>query len=114
MTKAQANRWLYKIYNMLKTDTTMKLRLNRKLGKLYGMTTIYAAGRTAALVEVNPAKKEFMSTIVHECLHLVDWDMPEKNVRELEYDLMEQLTDRQLLNLLKRVILFHTKEGRRG
>jgi len=107
MKRNQANRWLYKIYAMLK-DVNMKLRLNRKLGKYYGVTTLHAAGRIDAVIEIDPAKKAFMSTIVHECLHLVDWDLKEKEVIRLENEIMKALTDRQLLNLLKRVILFHT------
>lgn len=109
MTKEQANRWLYRIYRMLKV-TDLKMRLNRKLGKLFGITTIYAHGKDDALMEIDPEKKEFMSTLVHECLHLVDWNLKEEQVGDLEVEIMDNLSDRQLMNLLKRIIIYHTKE----
>jgi len=106
MSKRKATVWLYRIYRMLE-DTEMRFTLNRRL-KVYGMTTIFAEGPVA--LQVNPEKKEFMSTLVHECLHLVDWDMSETNVMTLERGLMRHLTDRQLLNLLRRIVMFHTKK----
>ena len=100
----KANRWLYRIYRML-NNTGMRFRLNRRL-MCYGISTI-TIDRDAEVV-INPEKKEFMSTIVHECLHLVDWDMAEERVMKLERLLMRHLTDRQLLNLLRKIIILHT------
>ena len=113
MTKSQANRWLYKVYKML-DSISMQFRLNRKMAD-HGLTCVYdnSTARGAA-VYVDPEKHEFMGTLLHECLHLVDWDMEEKVVAKLERALMKKLTDRQLMNLLKRVIIKHTKARRTG
>ncbi|MCK5613192.1 hypothetical protein KAR91_65575 [Candidatus Pacearchaeota archaeon] len=108
MTKRTADKWLYKIYKMLNT-ISMQFRLNRKLVD-HGLTMVYDNNpKLGAFMVVDPEKKEFMGTIIHECLHLVDWEMSETKVAKLERSLMYKLTDRQLMNLLKRIVMYHTK-----
>ena len=108
MTKQTANKWLYKIYKML-GEISMQFKLNRKLCD-HGLTMVYDNNpKLGALMIVDPEKKQFMGTIIHECLHLVDWEMSETKVARLERTLMHKLTDRQLMNLLKRIIMHHTK-----
>lgn len=113
MTKYQVDKILYKIYRMLK-EIPMQFRLNRKMSD-HGITCVYDNHpETGAAIYVDPEKREFMGTVLHECLHLVDWDMEEEHVAKLERDMMKKLTDRQLMNLLKRVIMKHTKKRRTG
>ena len=113
MTKSQANRWLYKVYKML-DSISMQFRLNRKMSD-HGITCVHDNHpERGVAIYVDPEKREFMSTVLHECLHLVDWAMPEDEVAKLERALMRKLTDRQLMNLLKRVIIKHTKSRRTG
>ncbi len=108
MTKTQAGTWLYKIYKML-SEITMQFQLNRKLVD-HGVAMCYNNDpKLGAVMVVDPEKKEFLGTIIHECLHLVDWKMPETKVAKLEKQLMRKLTDRQLTNLLKRIVMYHTK-----
>lgn len=109
MTKKQTDKLLYKIYKML-NEIPMQFRLNRKLCD-HGLTMVYDNNpKLGAFMIVDPEKKEFMGTIIHECLHLVDWEMSETKVAKLERSLMRKLTDRQLMNLLKRIIIHHTKK----
>ena len=109
MTKQQANKMLYKIYKML-DSISMQFRLNRKIAE-HGITYVYDndPGNGAA-VYVDPEKREFMSTCLHEALHLTDWSMSETKVAKLEKAMMRKLTDRQLMNLLRRIIIYHTKK----
>ena len=109
MTKRQADKTLYKIYKML-SEISMQFQLNRKLMD-HGLTAVYDNNpKMGALMVVDPEKKEFMGTIIHECLHLVDWEMSETKVARLERAMMCKLSDRQLMNLLKRIIMYHTKK----
>lgn len=108
MTKKQVDALLYKVYKMLET-TNMKFTLNRKL-KPYGLTTMFDGENGDGItVQVDPEKKEFMSTCVHELLHILNWQWSETKVEKLERGIMRHLTDRQLLNLLKRIVLFHSR-----
>ena len=108
MTKRTADRWLYRIYKMLNT-ISMQFRLNRKIQD-HGIAMVFDNNpKLGAVVLIDPEKKEFMGTLVHECLHLVDWNLSEPAVARLEKGMMRKLTDRQLMNLLKRIITYHTK-----
>ena len=86
----------------------MQFRLNRKIYD-HGIAMVFDNNpQRGAIVMIDPEKKEFMGTLIHECLHLVDWQMSETAVARLEKGMMRKLTDRQLMNLLKRVIIKHT------
>ena len=100
--KIRADNWLRRIYRMLST-TDIQFSLNRKLGEAYGQATVGAEGDHDVTIQIDPERKEFMSTILHECIHLSDWDLTEKQVMKIEALLMRQLTDRQLTNLLKKL-----------
>ena len=108
MTKKAADKWLYKIYKML-NGISMQFQLNRKIHDHEIAMVFDNNPKLGAVVVIDPEKKEFMGTLIHECLHLVDWEMKEPAVSRLERSMMRKLTDRQLLNLLKRVITYHTK-----
>lgn len=111
MTKQTADKWLYRIYKMLK-EISMQFHLNRKIHD-HGIAMVFDNNPKlgGAIVLVDPEKTEFMGTLVHECLHLVDWKMSETAVARLEKGIMHKLTDRQLMNLLRRIITYHTKQG---
>ena len=66
MTKGQANRKLYQVYKML-NSITMQFRLNRKMVD-YGITCVYDNDPTmGAKMYVDPQKREFIGTVLHEC-----------------------------------------------
>ena len=108
MTKNQATKILYRMYKMLST-ISMQFKLSRKLAD-HGIVMCWDNDPSkGAMVVVDPEKREFMGTIVHELLHLLDWQMSETKVAKLERAMMRKLSDRQLMNLLKRIIMYHTK-----
>lgn len=102
MSKTEARYWLRRIYTMLreaKDDGLVKVRLNRLIHN-YGEIDLE---KEPAVVTINNAKGSFIRTMLHECIHLCDLDMPEKKVLACEMELFKSLTDRQLANVLKRV-----------
>lgn len=84
---------------MLRRDHT-KTVLNRLMSG-HGMATIHYD--KPPTIEINPKSDDLVSTVIHECLHLVNWDWPHTKIYALEKQLFCYLTDRQLHNLLKRV-----------
>ena len=108
MTKEQANKFLYRIYRALK-ENEIRFEISRSLGRLYGALDFDLRKPWKVTISVHADKKQFVSTLVHECVHLVDIELKEKEVTEIEEQLMLHLTDRQLTNLLKRVVLHCTK-----
>jgi hypothetical protein len=105
MEKKRADYLLGRIYKTLK-DPDVRLRLDRSLGKIYGECSLSWRHPERVTITVNPAKKGarggFMSTLLHECLHMVLADLDEKAICSLEKEMFEVLTDRQLENLLKK------------
>ena len=64
---------------------------------------IYGHWNSAKIdISIDPNDTEFISTILHEALHVVYPEMEETGIRHFEIQMMKQLTDRQLTNLLKR------------
>lgn len=111
MTHQEASRWLYRIYKMIK-DNDLRVRLNRKLNRVFGTATVFQA---FCEIQLNPSrpwlrKGGLVYTVIHECIHLVDFDLPEEEVCRLEKEIFEGLTDRQLGNLLQRVFSCLRKE----
>ncbi|RPI88710.1 MAG: hypothetical protein EHM41_00105 [Chloroflexi bacterium] len=52
------------------------------------------------VLQLNPCK-DIMATLIHESLHGLYYDTPEKRIIELENAIMAKATDRQFKNLLK-------------
>lgn len=118
MTKKEATKKLHKIYSILKDDE-VRVKLNRKLPKgkggrrWFGMVDPEDDG--IFTIHVNPwrpwkSRGGFVSTVLHECLHLAYWDLDEKGISILEKEMFEVLSDRQLGNLMKRVFNLVRKE----
>lgn len=105
MTKVQAEYLLRKIYAALRNDD-VRFKLSRKLGQIYGELSVNSRDSNKVTISVNPAKKGskggFMSTVIHECLHLVS-AAKENDICLCEERMFKLLTDRQLENLLKRI-----------
>jgi hypothetical protein len=103
MTKKQCDYLLRKIYAALK-DETVRFKLDRKLGKVYG--ELACPDGNKVIIKVNPAKKGarggFMSTVIHECLHMISAAC-ERDIEVCEEEMFKVITDRQLENLLKRI-----------
>lgn len=78
-----------------------RVTINRLID-CHGLTTIHSNGAPTD-IQINPDTSEFIQTIIHECLHMVNWDWPHPKVYALEKQLCFYLSDRQLHNLLRRV-----------
>lgn len=104
MTPAQASRKLYAIYRALEEEE-IRGKINRKLGKVFGMVTPKEEWWELQLNPCKPwrTKGGFVHTIIHEMAHITWWDKSEDEIEELEKDLFNNLTDRQIGNLIKRV-----------
>jgi len=95
--KAASTRLLHRIYKVLREEH-IELRLKRGLS-CYGM-----------LIEdweqmiIDPFSGEFIETCIHECLHLLYPEADETIVIRLERQMINDLTDRQIANFLKRIV----------
>ena len=110
MTKPEADRLLHRIYRQFKRGLT--IRLSKEAKDLFGCVVI---GDFTSQMVLNPnkpwlTKGGFISTIIHEGLHLVDIDFTEEEVCKMEREMMRLLSNRQLENLLKRAVKCFKKE----
>ncbi len=121
MKRIEANRRLYRIYRILRDDNfDVRVALSRKLPRnkqgrqWFGMVDPQADG--GLQIVLNPwrpwkSRGGFVSTVLHECLHLSDWDESEKEISRIEKEMFKALTDRQLGNLMKRVFTLVKGKG---
>jgi hypothetical protein len=103
--RKQANYLLRRIYASLRREDVQVKFDSTDDTQLGGLT--WNDDGTLCM-ELNPrcgvGKGGFISTILHECLHMVRADLPEKKILKMEEEMFAVLTDRQLGNLTKRVI----------
>jgi hypothetical protein len=104
MDKKEATRELYKMYRVLK-DASVKVAINRKI-EAFGCISWDDGGDTA--VDLNPnkaVKGGIISTAIHELLHYTHYDWPEWMVNKKENEIYDNLSDKQLSNLIKKVAM---------
>lgn len=101
MTKKEANKWLKKIYGQL-----FRPMVRFRLVKLKGLAgEVYRHDDGMVEVRVDPYNPEpFISTIIHECIHLCDSGLSEKEVLNLENKIFNTISERQMQNLLKKIV----------
>lgn len=99
LDRKDATKILYKIYKKLR-EGDITLRFNRKLSCAGEVHREWAGDGIKIIVD--PTDTEFVSTLLHEALHVVYPHMLEHGVIMLEKRMMKLLTDRQLANLIKR------------
>ena len=100
MDKKKANNLLRRIYRAL-NNQIVEFKVNSNLNA-YGIYD--ETNDEKILIEVNPRKnKEFFLTLIHELLHLIDYGN-EKQISAVETELVQNLSDKQLTNLLKKVV----------
>lgn len=105
MTPKQATRILYKMSRVLDDFDDLRISIDRTIEE-HGKVTFYAS--KPAQLKLNPSRRGvggIVSTLIHELLHVVYFNAPESRIRKLEKEVYENLTDRQLTNLLKRMWL---------
>lgn len=97
-----ATRILHKIYQAIK-ENFVKVYVRRMEGTVgwCRWEDEYVA------IYVHPDDRKinasFLSTVIHECIHMIYSDLREREVLRMEKEVFELLTDRQLTNLLKRI-----------
>lgn len=96
MTKREADRLLHRCYKLL-ADPDVKMKFN----KLHHSTAGVAFPWSNSMV-VDPAK-DALATVLHECIHLLLPNAPEKKVLSLERGLIKHMTHRQWKNLCLRI-----------
>jgi hypothetical protein len=96
MTKRQADYYLHRCYKLLADEeTTLKHRKFR--GNLHGIA--YGVIQ-AAIVDF---RKDALSTVLHELLHLLYYDWSEKKIRDTEAGIVNHMTQRQWQTLCYRI-----------
>lgn len=99
ISKKEIYRWLYKIYQVLQSDKcqTIFKRLIDKYGEYYG-ECIKKSGKNK-LIGINPYRQGFFNTLIHECLHAIDYNMPHEKVRWLAGRIVKKMSPAQYAHL---------------
>ena len=95
MTKRQADYYLHRCYKLLADPDTV-FRHRKFKGNLNGIA--YAAIQ-GMIIDM---RKEALTTVIHECLHLL-YDWPEKKIREHEAGIANHMTQLLWQNLCYRI-----------
>jgi len=96
MTKRQADYYLHRCYKLLADPETV-FRHRKFKGNLHGIA--YAAIQ-GMIIDM---RKEALSTVIHECLHLLYYNWPEKKIRQYESGIVNHITQLQFQNLCYRI-----------
>lgn len=86
-----------KLYRFLKSDHYVELK---KLRGFYGYI-LQSDSSSSAHIVLDPRDK-LISTLIHEVLHYLYPDASETKVLEMERALINQLSERQIKNIIKR------------
>lgn len=104
--KAQADRYLWKIYRRIQEEEVI-VRLDSNIEPLHA--TLTYDDNSCPIITINP-QKQIIHCFVHEYLHIFfgvddeDEDKIENMILDMEQELVnEYWSDRQLENLLKRL-----------
>jgi len=104
VTRTQNYRWMQRIYKLLQ-DPETRVALRKFKPTIEGI-----AYSELQLMYIDP-RRNFLSTLIHECLHLLLPDSPldtndgecSKQVLRLEEQIVNSLSDRQWKNLIFRI-----------
>ena len=96
MTKRKADYYLHRCYKLLADPETV-LKHRRFKGNLHGIA--YAAFQ-GMIVDF---RKDALSTIIHECLHVMYPDWPEKKVLDHEAGIVNRMSQLQFQSLCYRI-----------
>ncbi|MFA5020904.1 MAG: hypothetical protein WC517_02480 [Patescibacteria group bacterium] len=95
MERKQANYYLRRIYRLLKNNEVPIIL--KKIRSTRGITD-------AKTIWLNP-QNDILLVIIHECLHVLYWSWSETKVTKSAVKIFNQLTPRQMKNLLLRLAL---------
>lgn len=98
MTKAKANYLLRRCYALLADPDTL-LRHRKFRGQLHGIS--YATVQVMAI----DFRKDALSTIIHESLHIIYPDWSETAILDAEKGIVDHMSQRQFNNLMSRIVM---------
>jgi len=96
MTKKKADYYLHRCYKLLDDPETV-LRHKKFKGNLHGIAFAVIQSMTVDF------RKDALSTIIHECLHILYPCQPEKWVLKVEKGVVDNMTQLQFQNLCFKV-----------
>ena len=96
MGNEEKDKWMKRIHRFLREKAIVELAWMPDASGSYADDTGH--------ILVNPFF-EFVRILLHEAIHGVDPDMTEQDVLQMESQLFENLTDRQILYLISRYML---------
>lgn len=104
MNKNQVGYYLRRIYRLLRDDQSPIILRKFNSIKIDGVIHAVHGKAEETTIWLNP-KGEMLSTVIHECLHVLypKWSHPK--IKKYEAQIFNQLTNRQLKNLLLRLAL---------
>ncbi|MEK7580551.1 MAG: hypothetical protein AAB465_03015 [Patescibacteria group bacterium] len=108
LDKIELYRRLGRIYRLLRSGKVIIVFMDRKTVArnereeyFYGSALDNETGKK--IIRINPYRNGFFNTLIHECLHLVDDDMPHGLVRQLAGKIVRQMSPSHYAYLLKLV-----------
>jgi len=96
MTKRQADYYLHRCYKLLADHNTI-LKHKKFKGNLHGIAYAFIQSMCIDM------RKDCLSTIIHECLHILFPTWTEKKVREYESGIVNHMSQLQWQNLCYRI-----------
>ena len=96
MTKRQADYYLHRCYKLLADHNTI-FRHKKFKGNLHGIAYSFIQSMAVDM------RKDCLSTIIHESLHILYGNWTEKKVREVEAGVVNHMSQLQFQNLCYRI-----------
>ena len=97
ISQKELYRRLYKIYRVLQSD-----KCGVVFERLRGAWGEYEPSANNGLnaIKINPHRREFFNTIIHECLHAINYNMPHYKVYWLAGQIVKKMSSAQYAHLV--------------
>ena len=97
ISKKELYYWLSKTYQVLQSDKCIVI-----FKRLRGLHGEYETGKNDSpdFIRINPRLQGFFNTVIHECLHAVDYDMPHYKVYWLAGRIVKKMSPCQYAHLV--------------
>ena len=91
--------YLHQVLKIIQSDNTKFCLLKIRKNYCHGYCIFFKMENSPIIIILDP-RKEFISTLVHECLHGAYQTLSETKISKLERKIMENITKTEILNLL--------------
>lgn len=92
MTKKQANYFLHRIYELLRSD---------EVDVTFERSRVYRGSTDKFLIIFLDPNEEILPTLIHECLHMLYLNWSETKILKHETAIFHLLSKKQIINLLQ-------------